>query len=379
MGPYNIMELWHGPTGAFKDLAFQPFARLVNYFLKKSNKKGIALIGTLGDTGCAAISAFKESDNAKVICLYPKYSISKLQRMQMTTVQSPNILNFSCETDTDDFDGVIVNAMKDKDLAGNCNLLWVNSPNVGRIVCHTVHHIYTYLQLCPSCDEEVVYYIPSGALADTTSAFQTSLMGTPIKIVSTVNENDFFHRVFNEKMLIRPLSVVKTYSCAMDTVFPHNVERVLHMLSGGDGGLIGSIMKDYYKEGRAVIPQSLLDAASAGNGRLRSMRVEQEEAFEIAKSVWGEYGYQLCPHTAVAVAGKDKDRKRKDESGSLSVCLATATAAKFQEFLSHLSIPVPKHPCVEGLAEKEEVYSEMKKGEDWEQKLRQAIIDMYRK
>ena len=374
VGHYNIMELWHGATGAFKDLAFVPFARFIDHFLRKRNKKGIALIGTLGDTGCAAISAFKELENTKVICLYPKYSVSKLQRLQMTTVKSPNILNISCETDTDNFDGIIVKLMRDREIASKYNLLWVNSPNVGRIVCHTVHHIYTYLQLCPSCDKTVTFYIPSGALADSASAYQTSLMGVPINVVSTVNENDFFFRLFNEKRLSRPLSVVKTYSCAMDTVFPHNVERILYLLSGRDGPLINSIMKEYYTNGCVAIPQSILDAASTGTSRIRSVRVGQDEGFAVAKRIWEEEGYQLCPHTAVALAGQDKD---SSEAAAISICLATATAAKFQEFLHHLSIPVPVHPCVEGLEGKEEIYREMKKGEDWEQLLMKAINDMH--
>ena len=379
MGPYNIMELWHGPTGAFKDLAMTLFARLADHFLKVKNTRGVALVGTLGDTGSAAIHSFKETTNISLVILFPKDGCQRLQRLQMTTVQSPRLRMYACDCPSDEFDTAIMSVFADEEFSKSHNLLWLNGINTARFILQTVHYVYGYLQLCPSCDREVEFYIPSGGFANAAGGLQAQCIGLPIRIVPVVNENDAFYRCLETGRLERPLKVVKTFSCAMDTVFPHNVERVLYMLSGGDGGLIRSIMKDYYKEGHAVIPQSLLDAASAGNGRLRSMRVEQEEAFEIAKSVWGAYGYQLCPHTAVGVAGKDKDRKRKDESGSLCVCLATATAAKFQEFLSHLSIPVPKHPCVEGLEEKEEVYSEMKKGEDWEQILKQAIIDMYRK
>lgn len=372
VGPYNIMEMWHGPTGAFKDLAFVLFARFVDHFLKRQGKRSVALIGTLGDTGSAAISAFKGTDHVFVICLYPKHSISKLQRLQMTTVSAANILNISCESASDDFDGMLKNIFNDKDFSSKYNLLWVNSPNIGRIVCHTVHHIYTYLKMCPSCDREVNFFIPSGALADSTSAYLSYLMGVPIQVTSVVNENDFFYHCLTEGVLRRPVKVVKTYSCAMDTMFPHNVERILYLLSQGDSKMIHSIMEEYDNTGIAHIPLSILEATV---GRIKCERISQKESFSVAQHVWKEYQYTLCPHTAVAVAEVAK-QQLPSESLSRSVCLATASAAKFQEFLHHLSIPVPTHPSVEGLEEKEEHYKEMKEGENWEEKLRHTIMEL---
>ena len=360
--------MWHGPTGAFKDLAFVLFAQLINYFFKKQGKKGIALIGTLGDTGCSAIQAFKNATNVSTICLYPKHSISKLQRLQTTTTNSPNVLVFSCDTDSDEFDSVLMKVLADDKFAKEHNLTWVNSINVGRIICHTVHHIFTYLLMCPSCDQTVTFYIPSGALADSSSAYLAHCMGVPIKIVSVVNENDFFHNFFNSKSLIRPLRVVKTYSCAMDTVFPHNVERILYLLSKCDTSLVKRIMDKYYSTGRANVPDSLLEMAT---GSISSQKITQDKSFATAKYIWDTYQYVICPHTSLAVSAHEMF-----PVDGLSVCLATATPAKFREFLIHLDIPVPAHHSVDGLDEMKEIYKEMKQGENWEGILRAAIVKM---
>ena len=374
IGPYNILEMWHGPTGAFKDLAFALFSHFVNHFLQKQGKKGTAIVSTLGDTGSAAIQAFKNSRKVNLIVLYPKHSISRLQRLQMTTVQSPNVRTFSCNNASDSFDNIIIDIFNDQTFAKKYNMLWVNSPNVGRVVCHTVHHIYTYLKLCPSCDNDVTFYIPSGALVDSTSAYLSQCMGIPIKVVSVVNENDFFHKCLTQGYLYKPLNVINTPSCSMDTVFPHNIERILFLLVKGDATLVKSIMEDYHSKGVAKIPQTILDVASKG---IHTERVTQEEALSTAKMIWEKYHYIICPHTAVGVAGATK----ADPSFSLtpSVCLATATAAKFPDFVRLIgdNVPIPNHPCVDNLEGMTEYYQEMNQGENWEDILRETIVELY--
>ncbi|XP_041378736.1 threonine synthase-like 2 [Gigantopelta aegis] len=276
-------------------------------------------------TKTVEISANGELRKVNLIVLYPKHSISTLQRLQMTTVQSPNIRTFSCDNASDSFDNMIIDIFNDQNFAKKHNMLWVNSPNVGRLVCHTVHHIYTYLKLCPSCDNDVTFYIPSGALVDSTSAYLSQCMGVPVKVVSVVNENDFFHKCLTQGYLYKPLNVINTPSCSMDTVFPHNIERILFLLAKGDATLVKSIMEDYHSKGVAKIPQTILDVASKG---IHTERITQEEALTTAKMIWEKYHYiHICPHTAVGVAGATK----ADPSFSLtlSVCLATATAAKF--------------------------------------------------
>ena len=366
--------MWHGPTGAFKDLAFAFFSRFVDHFLQKQGKKGTAIVGTLGDTGSAAIHSFKNSKNIRLIVLFPKHGVHKMQRLQMTTVQSPYLRLYACNCLSDDFDEPIMSVFADEEFAKRYTLLWCNGINVGRFIFQTIHYIYTYLQLCPKCDNNVTFYVPSGGFGNSAGGYQASCMGVPLKLVPIVNENDCFYTLLTEGLLQRPLEVINTHSCALDTLFPHNIERILFLLAKGDATLVKSIMEDYYSKGVAKIPQAILDVASKG---IHTERITQEEALSTAKMIWEKYHYIICPHTAVGVAGATK--ADPSFSSTLSVCLATATAAKFPDFV-HLigdNVPIPSHPCVDNLKGMTEYYQEMNQGENWEDILRDTIVELY--
>jgi threonine synthase len=374
VGPYSILEMWHGPTGAFKDLAFALLARFVDYFLTKQGKKGVALVGTLGDTGSAAIHAFKDMKNTRLIVLFPKDSCHRLQRLQMTTVQSPFLRLYACHCPSDEFDTPIMKAFSDKGFATSHNLIWLNGINTGRFICQTINYIYAYLQMSPDCTNKVTFYVPSGGFANAAGGYQAQCMGLPINIVSVVNENDSFHKFMQSGKWKRPMKVIATHSCALDTVFPHNVERILYMMSNGNGPLIKSIMDDYYSKGVAVLPQYLLDGAA---NSISSERVTQDEAFNTAKHIWDSYRYTLCPHSAVAVTALKKHMTTNSSDGHTAICMATATGAKFEDFVKLFCDVKTSHPCVEGLDGKKEAYHEFRNGQDWEDLLKQAISELY--
>ena len=194
------------------------------------------------------------------------------------------------------------------------------------------------------------------------------LFGLPIKPVAAVNENDILHRcLLGGKLSVGKL--VQTYSCAMDTQVPLNIERVFYFMSRCDAPTIKNIMETFEERGTVDIPSSILAVAHTC---IASARIPQEEAIAAATKIWKEHGYVLCPHTAVGVAAAMRIGR-----SDLSLCLATATAAKFPKFVSLFGAPVPSHPAMDGLLDKPCYNLEMKKGQDWDKMLRKAIEELY--
>lgn len=368
VGPYHILEMWHGPTGAFKDLALVVTGCLVDHFLQKRGKKAVAVVGTSGDTGSAAIQSVLPSKRVRIVVLYPKYRVTELQKRQMTTISSPNVQVFACDGTSDDLDAPIRQIFADRSFVSQHTLIGLNSINIGRVLFQAVHYIYAYLQLHPAVDSDLTFFVPTGALGNLTGGYLSHLMGLPVKFVAAVNENDIVHRSLSQGQLTLSDEVVQTYSSAMDIQFPYNIERLLYYMSDCSPAQVNSVMKQLETQGGSTIPPSVLQK----NDCIKTVMIPQSEATTVAAKFFTEFSYTMCPHTAVGVAAAER---MAGKEGSNVVCLATATAAKFPEFLQQFDAPCPSHQGLEGIWEKPQHDKDMKAGEDWEAMLRRAITN----
>lgn len=379
VGPVSVAEMWHGPTGAFKDIALSIVGRLANHFLRKQGRKATVLVGTSGDTGSAAIHSVLGSENINIIVLYPRGRISRVQELQMTTVKAPNVCVYSVDGTSDDLDIPIKKLFADTEFVQKHRLISLNSVNVGRVLFQAVHFIYVYLKVCPEADHEVLFSIPSGGLGDLAGGFIAHTMGAPIKFLSAVNENDIVHRAFSTGIFSMADNVLLTPSSAMDIQIPYNIERVFYYLSGQSSNVVKVVMDAFEKDNTCVLPSDILD----NNKCLTTSRVSMDETITTMQHVHKTYSYLVCPHTAVGMAAalevvKRRSKTQEDPKTVHShdqeiVVMATATPAKFVEIVKSAGLPVPHLERIERLHHLPESKLYMEKGEDWQRMLREAI------
>merc|ERR1712241_174559 len=257
----NVAELFHGPTMAFKDLALGVVGELYNYFLERSKKHCIVLVGTSGDTGSAAISAVRGLSAIDIIVLLPGGRCTKIQQLQMTTVHDKNIHNFVVDGTSDDLDIPIKKVFADPDFVAKHNLCSINSINWARIMVQTAHYIYCYFRCRKSVDCPVNVIVPTGAAGNIASGFVARKMGIPIQLIAVVNPNDIVHRTFKYGDLSIAKDVKATWASAMDIQIAYNVERILLMAANLDTKTVKDIMTEFEtNEKGAKIPPKILDA-----------------------------------------------------------------------------------------------------------------------
>ena len=194
----NIMELFHGKTWSFKDLALSCIGQFLQYFLSQDNKHVTILVGTTGDTGSAAIEAVRGLPSVDMVVMYPDGRVSQVQEQQMTSVLDENVHVFNVAGTGDDIDVFMKPCFLDTQFADKHNLCSINSINWARIMIQTVHYFYAYLSLCnEECSDEVEVIIPTGACGNVTSGIVAKKMGLPVRLVCAVNSNDIVHRMLS--------------------------------------------------------------------------------------------------------------------------------------------------------------------------------------
>ena len=365
VGAIHMLELWHGPTGSFKDLALTVASCLVNHFLQKENKRGTVLVGTSGDTGSSAIQGTVGKERLSAVVLYPRGRVTRVQELQMTTVDSPNVVVCAAEGTSDDIDSALRKVFTDTEFASKRTLLSLNSINVARVLVQIAHFFYGYLILCPRADEEAVFYVPSGALGNVTAGYVACRMGLPVKLVACVNENDVFHRTLVTGELSLSKEVVHTYSSAMDIQVPYNIERLLFFMSHGKGEVVRGIMETFETVGSCFIPHDILEE----NKVLSTSRANTEETLATMRCVWKEHRYTLCPHTAVAMhAALSQSRP--------AIVVATATPTKFGNASEKADVPLPNDPAITELFSKPERVLLLRKEDDWVQTVKLKIDEL---
>jgi len=325
LGPNEwLLELFHGPTLAFKDVAMQLLARLFEFFLTRG-RRPITIVGaTSGDTGAAAIEAFAGCLRTSVVILHPHGRISEVQRRQMTTVAAPNVHNLAIEGTFDDCQALLKALLGDAALRQRLNLAAINSINWGRIMAQAVYYVTAALALGAPW-RRVAFAVPTGNFGDVYAGYVAHRMGLPVaQLIVATNRNDILARFFRTGAY-QTGEVVPTTSPSMDIQVASNFERLLADLYDRDGEGVARLMADLRAHGRLTVGD---DALGRAREVFDAARVDEEDVAATMANVLRTTGQLIDPHTAVGVhAGR---RCRLDPKIPL-VALATAHPAKFPE------------------------------------------------
>lgn len=348
-----IMEQFHGPTIAFKDVALQLLGRLFDHVLRKRNERVTIVGATSGDTGSAAIEGCRPCDQLDIFILHPKGRVSDVQRKQMTTVNAPNVHNIAIEGSFDDCQNMVKAMFGDEDFRSTVNLSAVNSINWARIMAQIVYYYTSALKL-EVPDKSVSFVVPTGNFGNIFAAYCAKSMGLPVKALGvSSNKNDILTRFFEsgEMKVDEPF---QTLSPSMDIQISSNFERYLFDLLGHDADRLNSIMSDFKNTGEFAVSD---DALKTARKQFTANRTDDNETLELIKEIHNATGYILDPHTAVGMKGAKKLAANNNESAI--VLLATAHPAKFSDAVEHAIGQRPKLPeHLSDLFERKEIMNE---------------------
>ncbi|MFQ5958051.1 MAG: threonine synthase [Alphaproteobacteria bacterium] len=319
-----LMELFHGPTLAFKDYALQLIGRLFDHVLKARGERVTIVGATSGDTGSAAIAACRDRANLEIFMLHPKDRVSEVQRRQMTTVTAANVHNIAVAGTFDDCQALVKAMFADAAFRDALGLSAVNSINWARVMAQTVYYFAAAVAL-GAPRREVAFSVPTGNFGDVYAGYAARQMGLPVgRLVIATNRNDILARVFATGRY-QTAEVVATLSPSMDIQVASNFERLLFDLHDRDGARVARLMDKLAAHGGFAIDAGRLEAARAV---FTAHRLDDDEtAAEIAR-IHRETGMLVDPHTAIGVAA---GRACRGDRGTPMVALATADAAKFPD------------------------------------------------
>ncbi|WP_282603402.1 threonine synthase [Paracoccus sp. PARArs4] len=317
---HHLLELFHGPTLAFKDFAMQLIAQLFQIALKRSGQR-ITIVGaTSGDTGSAAIEAFKGIDNVDVFIMYPHGRVSEVQRRQMTTPDAQNVHALALTGHFDDCQARLKDLFNDHDFRDTVGLAGVNSINWARVVAQIVYYFTAAASLGMRPTD---FCVPTGNFGDIFAGSIARRMGLPVRrLIVATNQNDILHRALTTGEY-RVGEVAPSISPSMDIQVSSNFERALYLAYDKDAGAIGQLM-DELKAGGFSISQGALETL---RDEFLSGRVGEEETTAQIRATRDATGEILCPHSAIGVAVAE----RNIEPGVPMVTLATAHPAKFPD------------------------------------------------
>ena len=328
----SILELFHGPTAAFKDFGLQLAAAFFNKTLQTQNKTAIVLGATSGDTGPAAIDACKEFDLIKSFILIPEGNMSEIQRKQMTTVDKNNVYPILASGSFDDCQDVVKKGFNERTfLKDDQYLLAINSINWVRIVGQICYYFYVSLKI-NKLSEPLNFSVPTGNFGNVFACYAASKMGMPLsKIVVAVNSNDILDRFFRNNDYSKN-EVNETISPSMDISIASNFERLLYDFYLNRDAEMCSKLYSRFPENSMRIDQSIWSKSSE---LFLSYSSDDISTYECMQYYFNKYNYVMDPHTAVAA---DAVRSLKDALVSKTVILSTAHPAKFPTALSNASL-----------------------------------------
>ena len=316
-----ILELFHGPTLAFKDVAMQLLGTLLNYFAQKEKTKIAVLGATSGDTGSAAISACSRYENVEVFILYPHERVTEIQRKQMTTTEAKNVHALSVETDFDGCQTIIKKLFLDESIVSNeTRFIAANSINWARCMTQSVYYFWTYLRLKEQLNG-LIFSIPSGNFGHAYAGWLAKEMGLPIdKILIATNSNDVLHKLFSENSYKKG-QVTETLAPSMDISVASNFERLLFNLFNNDSEKLKKTMSVFPKE-QITVPRDYWKKAE--DLFLSFPSTDQEILHEI-KNTFEKNNYIVDPHTSTGIRAAT-ELVSPDQS---VVTMATAHPSKF--------------------------------------------------
>jgi threonine synthase len=345
-----LLELFHGPTLAFKDVALQLLGLLFEKFLS-SRDTHLTIIGaTSGDTGSAAIDAVAGRAKIDIFMLHPQGRVSDVQRRQMTTVRAPNVYNIAVEGSFDDAQAIVKTLFNDPEFSRRYNLSAVNSINWARLMAQVVYYFYAAVRL-GAPERPVAFSVPTGNFGDVFAGYVASQMGLPVeKLIVATNVNDILRRALTSGDYTTG-NVTPTATPSMDIQVSSNFERLLFDLSGRDGEAIAAMMRGFEAERAMMIPANMVAAAKPlftssrvdGDAMTMTMRWAQEKA-----------GQVIDPHSAIGLAAARKAGLPTDVP---VVTLATAHPAKFPDAVERATGVRPSLPSrIGGLFDRAEQF-----------------------
>jgi threonine synthase len=333
-----VSELYHGPTRAFKDMALQPFGKVLSAVAQARGEKYLILAATSGDTGPAALETFKNRENVQVACLYPSGGTSDVQRLQMVTEDAANLKVIGIHGDFDDAQSALKSLLVSDTFgealkAQNISLSAANSVNFGRIIFQIMYHIHSYLELVHKgaieLGEQVYLNVPSGNFGNALGGYYAMKMGLPVKQIHIAsNANNVLTRLINTgRYDIKDASVIPTTSPAMDILKSSNVERVLFDLFGAERTKELMHLLDTEK-----CYELTADELSKLQEVFAADFCSDEEGLNYIKQTFEQAGYLMCPHTATCF--KAYDTCREDKSIK-TIAYSTAEWTKFSPVIAN--------------------------------------------
>jgi threonine synthase len=342
----HLLELFHGPTFAFKDIALQILGRLFARALKARGGKATIVAATSGDTGSAAIAALGGLENIDVFVLHPKGRVSDVQRRQMTTSPHANVHNIALEGSFDDAQALVKGLFAQTEFAAQIGLTAVNSINFARIAAQSVY----YFTATAALGRPATFVVPTGNFGDIFAGEAAARMGLKLeRLVIATNQNDIMARALNDGVY-QAGAAHHTLSPSMDIQVASNFERALFEASGRDGDWTAASMQDFSRDKKLVLPLPVLAALRA---RYSAFACDDDETLAAIKRVFDETGQIIDPHTAVAVAAA------AHLGAGPKIILSTAHPAKFPDAVRRAIGQAPPAPpalaALENLAEKQDI------------------------
>jgi len=256
IGNHKLLELFHGPTLAFKDIAMQFIGNLYDFYIKNNNQNINIIVATSGDTGAAAIDAIKGKKNMNIFVLHPNNKISKIQRKLMTTVKDKNVFNIAIEGNFDDCQNLVKSMFEDLDFSKSIKMSGVNSINWARIIAQSVYYFYCYLKLDKK--KSINFSVPTGNFGDVYAGYLSKKMGLPIgKLIVATNQNDILHRAISSGKYIAN-QVQHTISPSMDIQVASNFERLIYDINDCNADKTNKIMQGIKNEREYLIEEKEL-------------------------------------------------------------------------------------------------------------------------
>ena len=322
VGDRSILELFHGPTLAFKDVAMQLLGGFYEYYLNNENEKINIVVATSGDTGAAAIDAIKGKENINIFVLHPNNRVSEVQRKLMTTGKEKNVFNIAIEGNFDDCQNLVKGMFADKSFSNEIKMSGVNSINWARIIAQSVYYFYCYF-LIENNNKPINFSVPTGNFGDVYAGYLAKKIGLPVnKFIVATNRNDILHRAIS-KGKYDVDKVAETISPSMDIQLASNFERLIYDLYDYSDEKTIKAMRDIRENGKYSINKENLKKI---NTNFLSSSIDENEILNIIKNVYTEFDMILDPHTAIGYGAFDKVNLEGN-----NIVLATAHPCKFPD------------------------------------------------
>ena len=320
VGDINLVELYHGPTLAFKDIAMQVLGNMYDELKVSANKTVNIIVATSGDTGSAAIAALNNRKNINVFVLHPDNKISKIQRKIMTTIGSDNIYNVAIKGSFDDCQKIVKEMFSENSFREKINMSGVNSINWARIVCQIVYYFYSAFKFK---SKKINFSVPTGNFGDVFAGYMAKKMGLPIeKLIVATNENDILERAINSGEY-KPNKVRQSLSPSMDVQIASNFERLLFDIVKNDDKKVSNLMSELSSNGSFSLDEEQKKIIKKD---FCACKVSDKETLEIIKNIADKLDFIIDPHTATAVGASKKLNLEYE-----TLILGTAHPYKFLE------------------------------------------------